>query len=51
MILDYLLNAWKIRSYLGTIEGCPDFEEWVNSMSNLDLIRYIDEALERARDD
>jgi hypothetical protein len=50
MILDHLLNEWKLGCHLGTIDAV-DFEDWINSMNNMDLIRAIDEALERAKDD
>lgn len=43
-IIDYLHSEWRISTELGLIN--VDFDEWVNSMSNLDLLRTLDEALE-----
>ena len=43
-IIDYLYSEWRIRTELGLID--VGFDEWVNSMSNLDLLRALDEALE-----
>ena len=43
-ITDYLHSEWRISTELGLIN--VGFDEWINSMSNLDFPITLDEALD-----
>jgi hypothetical protein len=43
-IIDYLRSQCRISTELGIID--VGFEEWINSMSNLDFPITLDEALD-----
>lgn len=43
MIKEYLFDKWAY--YQRTVQTDLSFEDWVNSLSNLELIEYIEAAL------
>jgi hypothetical protein len=46
-IVDYLRHEYRMCCELGDMPPDVGFDEWVNSMSNMALLRLIDEALKR----
>lgn len=49
MIKECLFKNWAY--YQRTVQTDLSFEDWVNSLSNLELIEYIEAALKETGDD
>lgn len=47
MIREYLLVEWRYLHLEGKA-GDDGFDAWVNSLTNIELVQYIDNALARA---